>query len=376
MNILIAADLVPTKSNENLFFEGNITELLGKDLEKIWNDASFRIFNLETPICSKKAPIKKVGPNLIANPNNINGIKNLNPSVVCLANNHIMDQGIQGVESTINLLNEYNLKFVGVGKNIQEAKKEYTINYNDKKIAIYALCETEFSGATDDIPGANLYNEFTIFEDIEKIKENNDYVIVLYHGGKEFYRYPSPKLQNVCRKIIDSGADLLVCQHSHCIGCYEEYKERTIVYGQGNFIFDGKNDEYWNTSLIIDFNIENMKIKYIPIVKENNTIRLAIKEEKEEILNLFKSRSENIKKDDFIKNEYKKFSNEYFDHYIQKCHGDNIVFRILNKICMHKLTRKMYSKQSLLNLLNVIECEAHRELFIEGLKQKIYDVKK
>ena len=73
---------------------------------------------------------------------------------------------------------------------------------------------------------------------IQNLKDQCDYVIVLYHGGKEHYRYPSPYLQRVARKMVEKGADLVVCQHSHCIGCYEKYKDSMIIYDQGNFIFE------------------------------------------------------------------------------------------------------------------------------------------
>ena len=65
----------------------------------------------------------------------------------------------------------------------------------------------------------------------------------IINGGKEHYRYPSPDLQKICRKFIDKGADLVVCQHSHCIGCEEKYNHGTIVYGQWNFLFDRSNIE-------------------------------------------------------------------------------------------------------------------------------------
>ena len=105
------------------------------------------------------------------------------------------------------------------------------------------------------------------FDHIANLKDECDYVIVLYHGGKEYYRYPSPILQKVCRKMCDKGADLVICQHSHCIGCREEYKGSEIVYGQGNFIFVGtSNNEYWNNALLIELKLEDeASIEYIPL---------------------------------------------------------------------------------------------------------------
>ena len=96
------------------------------------------------------------------------------------------------------------------------------------------------------------------------MKAQCDYAIVLYHGGKEYYRYPSPNLQKTCRKLVEKGADLVICQHSHCIGCEEKYQDGTIVYGQGNFLFDHGDNEYWNTSLLVQIK-DDGQINYVPL---------------------------------------------------------------------------------------------------------------
>jgi poly-gamma-glutamate synthesis protein (capsule biosynthesis protein) len=49
--------------------------------------------------------------------------------------------------------------------------------------------------------------------------------------------YPTPEQRNVAKKIIDSGADLIIGNHSHVIQGFEKYKERWIFYSLGNFIF-------------------------------------------------------------------------------------------------------------------------------------------
>lgn len=85
---------------------------------------------------------------------------------------------------------------------------------------------------------ANPFVESKLYLDIQNIKKEVDYLIVIFHGGKEFYRFPSPILQKNCRSVIDFWADCVITQHSRCIGCEEIYKDRKIIYGQGNFIFD------------------------------------------------------------------------------------------------------------------------------------------
>jgi hypothetical protein len=195
-------------------------------------------------------------------------------------------------------------------------------------------------------------------------------VIVLYHGGKEHYRYPSPYLLKVCRKMVTKGADLVVCQHSHCIGAFENYNEGTIVYGQGNFLFDHSESEFWQTSLLLNVTLtdESMTVEYIPIVKQGCGVRLADKQHSEEILRDFYKRSEQILKEGFIQQEYDKFAAQMLKRYLNAFHGNNLLFRVLNKLCRHKLTTKLYSDKSLTVMQNFIECEAHRELVLAGLK--------
>jgi len=219
MQLLIAADLVPTESNIDLFNKADIKTLLGEELFSIWNSADVRIFNLEVPLVDKRKPIDKCGPNLIAPKSTAKGIKALKPSLITLANNHIMDQGIQGLNSTREVLNSYNIPYIGVGDNLFEASKPYILNQKGLKIGIYACAEHEFSIAEENKPGANPFDPLESLDHIYNLKKKCDYVIVLYHGGKEHYRYPSPYLQKVCRKMVDKGANLVITQHSHCIGC-------------------------------------------------------------------------------------------------------------------------------------------------------------
>lgn len=370
LSLLIAGDLVPTHSNIDLFRNADLTALLGEELLSLWNSADFRIFNLEVPLTDTEEPIAKSGPNLIAPTNTVKGIKDLKPSLITLANNHILDQGIQGLKSTEDLLNRFDIQFIGIGDNLSKASKPYILEQEGVKIGIYACAEHEFTVATESTSGANPFDPLESLDHIQKLKEECDYVIVLYHGGKEHYRYPSPYLQKVCRKMSQKGADLVICQHSHCIGSYENYEGSTIIYGQGNFIFDRSNSEYWETSLLIKVNInDGLHIEYVPIIKYNNSIRLADEVQIKDIMDKFLDRSLEIIKDGFIEYKYFEFSQQMFLNYLSGLNGENIIFRIINKITHRKFLKLLYSKKSLRWVRNIIECEAHRELVLTYLSK-------
>lgn len=377
MELIIAGDLVPTDSNRELFINGELEKLLGSELLSIWEKVDYRIFNLEAPLFDMDSPINKWGPNLKAPEKSIEGIKKLNPNLVTLANNHILDHGAEGLYRTQKLLNENNISFIGAGSNLNEASKPFILNKDGVKIGFYACAENEFSIATNDSPGANPFDPLESLDHISKLKDKTDYVIVLYHGGKEHYRYPSPYLQKVCRKIVEKGADLVVCQHSHSIGAYEEYKNSTIIYGQGNFIFNLKDNEYWNTSILVKVVIKNkVSIEYLPIVKTKEGTRLASDKEAREIIYYFKLRSEEIKSEEFLKKKYREFAKEHLYIYLRQIYGFSKVARGLDRLLNGFLINRKINADKLLSLQNFIECEAHRELLIEGLIQKLDEIKR
>ena len=332
--LLIGGDLVPTESNIKMFSDGDVLQLLGYELLDVLVDANYRMFNLEAPITDTTVPINKCGPNLTISPATIGGIKKIGVDVFGLANNHILDQGNSGLESTINILEKNRIRHLGAGMNLFEAAKPLIIELGEKRIGVYACAEHEFTIAGENHPGANPFDPLESMDHIVKLKKDDcDYIIVLYHGGKEHYRYPSPYLQKVCRKMVDKGANLIVCQHSHCIGCRENYNNSTIIYGQGNFLFDLSDDELWQTSLLLEVSIEDgFFVKELPIVKKQNCIRMAKGKDAENILTNYRDRSLQILQDGFVDREYSKFASSMLNGYLGAFLGGSLLGSTKNRL--------------------------------------------
>ena len=376
IKLLIGADLVPTKSNETLFADANLEELLGKTLMETLASAECRVFNLEVPLTNLMMPIDKCGPCVVANTETIHGIEAMGVDVFTLANNHIMDQGEQGLSSTIRILHENGIAFVGAGANSLDAAKPLIMCKGEKSFGILACAEHEFSIAEADKPGANPFDPLETPDQVAALKAQCDFVVVLYHGGKEHYRYPSPILQKTCRKLVEKGADLIIAQHSHCIGCMEAYQNGTIIYGQGNFLFDDGDNEFWNTSILVEVS-DSMHVNYIPLVKRGSRVRQAEGAEAERILQSFYERSEEIQRPGFLECEYRNFADKFLQHYLLFFSGINrrsMLFRVLNRLTYQKwqawLLERKYKKETRLAIQNYVECEAHRELLLKGISHK------
>ena len=171
----------------------------------------------------------------------------------------------------------------------------------------------------------------------------------------------------------------MIVQHTHCIGSEEIYKDKTILYGQGNFIF--YNDEYvddksvLDTALLVKIIIEDkkLKIKYIPIERCEGLVKIS---DNKSIIKEFENRSNDIKKEDFININYEEFAKEMLNTYLKVFDRRKITNRLINKFLINKFYEKIYKKGDYIGISNIIECEAHRELLITGLKGKIKELEK
>lgn len=374
MRIYIGADLVPTDINKALFENGNGEALVGKELYEILKQSDLNVFNLEVPLTDVETPIVKFGNNLIAPTKTIHGYKALEPIFLTLANNHSLDQGEEGLTTTLNLLKDQDIVHAGAGFSLKEAKKPFIFEKEGIRIGFYLCAEHEFTVASCHTMGANPFDVLESFDEVLALKEQCDYVIVLYHGGKEFYRYPSPMLQRYCRKFIDRGANLVICQHNHCVGSREDYNGGSIIYGQGNFIFNSEfyinHKEFVKDSLLIrvEATKDSFIVSEVPIRSTEMGTRQATESEADETLTAYKQRSENIKDAHFVAQAYKDFADTHIKRYLREFIGRSCIIRAINALFGRKLMQLILGKTSYLAIQNYLECEAHHELFLRGIK--------
>ena len=291
MITLFLGDICPTKASNELFAEGD-TNTLFADTVPLFHNSDFSCANLECAITESDGAITKFGPNLKAPLATAKVLADLKLTLASISNNHVFDFGRQGALDTIKYLAEAGIDYTGFGDNYENSRKNYTFEKDGEKICVVAVCEHEYSYALDDRMGSRPFDEFETIEDVRRAKETHDRVIVLYHGGKEHCRYPSPRLMRACRAMVRNGADLVLCQHSHCIGVFEEYMGGHIVYGTGNFHFLKHVDkEGWKTGLAVIYDTKKNSVEFIPVRETDTGIALAKGEDKETILREFYARS-------------------------------------------------------------------------------------
>lgn len=169
--------------------------------------------------------------------------------IVSLANNHSEDYGSVGYTDTRAALENAGIMW-GDNDNIIMLEKEgFTI-------ALYA---TTF-----------YYTGYDTIISKKMAEVDADYKIVYFHGGTERVHEPDAWKAAGCRRMIDSGIDLVVGHHPHVLQPIEEYKGKTIVHSLGNFVFGGSRSEenrtivYRHTLTLLEGELVEISEEVIP----------------------------------------------------------------------------------------------------------------
>lgn len=195
------------------------------------------VINLECPIIKNGKPVSgKI--NLRVGENYLGSIFGKNLLYANLANNHILDYGVEGLNSTIRELGSGGIGYFGLNLPENDSYNPLITELADIKIAfISAICESttplvEF----DDFEYMDLLDTEELAIKIQNIRSEVDRIIVFVHCGIEESSYPSKEDILTARKLIDAGADIIIGTHAHAPQPVEKYRNGIIAYNLGNFI--------------------------------------------------------------------------------------------------------------------------------------------
>ncbi|MEM2320881.1 MAG: CapA family protein [Candidatus Bathyarchaeia archaeon] len=214
--------------------------------------ADIAFCNLEGPITNR--PHVRVPYPLPQSLKTIDMLREAGFNVVSFANNHALDCGFDGFYQTLTLLKKYDIKYVGAGSNIKEARSPVIVECRGIRIAFLAYASFFSVGdpATSYKPGIAVVRVDPRFEpphidlddlaemqeDIKEAKTKADIVIVSHHWGADPSFTLTMHQKAIAHASIDAGADLVIGHHPHVLQGIEIYKGKIICYSLSNFIFD------------------------------------------------------------------------------------------------------------------------------------------
>lgn len=290
-------DIMPKYDERKIGIYG----VLDEEVLSIMNNADIMVANNEFTLSNRGTRLNKAYT-FKGDPKRASIYKEMGVDLVSLANNHIYDYGHDAFIDTLNTLKSQDIAFVGAGNNIEEAKKPYYYIINGYKIAFLNATRAEKNiitpEATENKEGVfRCYDPKLFIEEIQKAKQESDYVVALIHWGKEQSHTLEQVQIDTGKKYIDAGADVLVGSHAHVLQGMEIYNGKLIAYNLGDFLFNN-----WTTETgILNVNIANdgkLSYKFIPCLQSNVKTSLLKGDKKTNLINKMQNWSYNVQIDE------------------------------------------------------------------------------
>lgn len=230
------------------------------DIAPFLSDADYLVGNLETTFAGRERGYSTY-PNFNTPEQMGESLARvLGIDLVSLANNHTMDKGFAGLQSTIAFLDEYGIAHTGAYDSEEAEESLFITEINGAKVAFIAYTYGSNGGKPKPY-SIHITKKEALQEDAAAAREAGaDYVIALLHWGNEYQRFASKEQRELSEWLFaNTEIDLIIGNHAHVTQPIERfevtYEERAktgyVLYALGNFTSE-QLFEYSNTGIIAD----------------------------------------------------------------------------------------------------------------------------
>ncbi|MFP3975693.1 MAG: CapA family protein, partial [Dehalococcoidia bacterium] len=153
-------DVAPYRENPDTIFD---------QARETIKESDIAICQLEINLSPRGTLLPQARLGMHGDPQVARAIKEAGFNVVSFASNHCMDFGQEAFFDTIEALKEQGLSVIGVGENIEEARKPAILECKGTRVAILAYNTILPMGYWADVdrPGCVPLRAFTLYEQIE-----------------------------------------------------------------------------------------------------------------------------------------------------------------------------------------------------------------
>ena len=211
----------------------------------------FRLVNLETSITASAAWEKKTYT-FRMHPSNTACLNAAGLDCCVLANNHVLDFGMEGMHDTIGSLDSAGIGHTGAGSDIAEAERPFVkVLPGGKRILVFSWgfrdsgCGFAHWAADIKSPGINYLPDYSeasaklMCRAIERYRRNGDLVVASLHWGRNRVQRIPPLHRAMARYLIDhADVDVIHGHSAHHVLEVEVYKGKPVLYGCGDLIND------------------------------------------------------------------------------------------------------------------------------------------
>ena len=183
-------------------------------------------------------------------------------NLVSLANNHTMDRGEKAV---LNSCEYWKSKedVLAVGSYCSKEDSE-AIQIREKNGIKYTLLAYTYGTNGISVPQGkeylvNLYSDEKVKNDIAKVRDKVDLLIVSMHWGTEYRTEPTEEQKREAEYLSSLGVDIIIGTHPHIIEPITYINDTLVIYSLGNFISAQSTNNDYNTMVELMTSVDIIK---------------------------------------------------------------------------------------------------------------------
>ncbi len=260
---------------------------LFEGVERTFHQSDYIVGNLETPVAGEELKYTFEPYCFNAPLEYPDALRRWGVDMVCLANNHCMDRGEEGITKTLRNCHKLGIETAGLYMTAEDREKCFVKEIGGVKISFInytygtnafahkrflqrdSRCRVNLTQPEENLEGAihlllplneikkqseefylnqnhtyeNILKPYhrQMEEDIKRAKDESDIVIFCLHSGGQYNTEPDAYTQMLTGKIREWGADIIIGLHPHIIQQCTVEDDFVTVFCLGNFMFSPQN---------------------------------------------------------------------------------------------------------------------------------------
>lgn len=200
---------------------------------ELWRSADFAVINLETTISA--GTTYSGYPMFSAPAALVRAMAEAGITTAMLANNHILDKGMLGLQTTMQTLDKHGIGHTGAYADTVSARK---ILYLEKPYYKVALLNYTYGMNGNRVPQGvvvNTIDTVLIAGHIAQCRRDSaTHIIAMMHWGAEYQRRENAEQRRLAQWLRKAGVDVVVGSHPHVVQPVDTAMR--VAYSLGNFV--------------------------------------------------------------------------------------------------------------------------------------------
>lgn len=216
------------------------------DTLPVLRQADIRFANLECVLADDGTPAPGKMYRFRSDVKNVESLRCAAVDVVSLANNHVLDFGVDALREMLSALDQHAILRAGAGMDLEAAQRPVVHWAGATAVGFIAFTDNQPGWeATVRAPGiyyvpvdAGDRRVTHLLELVRRTKGQVQLLVVSAHWGANWGSDVPPAHQGLARALIEAGADVVFGHSAHIFRGVEIYRNRPIVYSAGDFVDD------------------------------------------------------------------------------------------------------------------------------------------